>query len=66
MPLYHTFCPPNEYFHRTGYRTVELIGGWHGHILRTQIFFDVLDAMPIILALYTLNALSPAFLLRGF
>jgi len=51
-------------FLRTGYRTVELIGGWKGHIVRTQVFFDVLDASPIILALYTLNFLSPAFLLK--
>jgi uncharacterized membrane protein len=51
-------------FLRTGYRTVELIGGWHGHIIRTQVFFNVLDAMPIILALYTLNVLSPVYLLR--
>ena len=49
---------------RTIYRTIELIGGWHGHIIRTQVFFNVLDASPITLALYTLNILSPAWLLR--
>ncbi|KAF8579280.1 RTA1 like protein [Ramaria rubella] len=51
-------------FIRTFYRTVELLGGWHGRIIRTQIFFNLLDATPIVLALFTLNFLSPAFLLR--
>ncbi|KAF8587164.1 RTA1 like protein [Ramaria rubella] len=51
-------------FIRTVYRSVELLGGWHGPIIRTQIFFNLLDATPIVLALFTLNFLSPAFLLR--
>ncbi|KAF8579289.1 RTA1 like protein [Ramaria rubella] len=51
-------------FIRTFYRTVELLGGWHGHIIRTEIYFNLLDATPIVLALFTLNFLSPAFLLR--
>jgi len=52
-------------FVRTIYRTVELLGGWHGHILRTQIYFDVLDAMPIVVALFILNFLPPGLLLRS-
>ena len=64
MPLHDSLSHPLTYLYRTGYRTVELIGGWHGHIIRTQIFFNVLDAMPILLALYTLNILTPAILLQ--
>jgi len=51
-------------FIRTFYRTAELAGGWNGHIIRTQIYFNLLDATPITLALFTLNILSPAILLR--
>lgn len=51
-------------FIRTIYRSIELAGGWHGHIIRTQVFFNVLDATPIFLALFTLNVLSPSILLR--
>ena len=54
-----------DFIYRTGYRTVELLGGWHGHIIRTQIFFNILDATPVCLALYTLNVFSPSILLRA-
>jgi hypothetical protein len=50
---------------RTIYRTVELLGGWEGHILRTQIFFNVLDGMPIVVALFALNFFPPGLLLRN-
>jgi len=50
---------------RSFYRTAELADGWHGIIIRTQIYFDVFDATPIVLALFTLNLFSPAFLLRS-
>lgn len=49
---------------RTIYRTIELLGGWRGHIIRTEIFFNVLDATPIILALFILNLFNPGLLLR--
>jgi len=52
-------------FIRTIYRTVELLGGWDGHILRTQIYFNVFDATPIVLALLVLNFLPPGLLLRN-
>ncbi|KAF8516232.1 RTA1 like protein-domain-containing protein [Gautieria morchelliformis] len=51
-------------FIRTIYRTIELSGGWNGHIIRTEAFFNTLDATPIFLAMFILNFLSPAFLLR--
>ncbi|KAF8500001.1 RTA1 like protein, partial [Hysterangium stoloniferum] len=51
-------------FIRTFYRSVELSGGWNGKIIRTQVYFNVLDATPICLALFILNVLSPKFLLR--
>lgn len=48
---------------RTIYRTIELTGGWTGPIIRNQILFDCLDAIPIIVGLATLNILSPGMLL---
>ncbi|CAK5276128.1 unnamed protein product, partial [Mycena citricolor] len=50
-------------FIRSIYRTVELAGGWHGHVLRTQIYFNVLDGAMVFLAIYTLNAFHPGVLL---
>ncbi|EJD05484.1 RTA1-domain-containing protein [Fomitiporia mediterranea MF3/22] len=51
-------------FIRTVYRTIELINGFTGRIIRTQIYFNVLDGAMIILASYTLNFLHPGYLLR--
>jgi hypothetical protein len=50
---------------RSIYRTIELLGGWSGRIITTEVYFNVLDAMPITLALLTLNALHPGWLLYG-
>ncbi|KIJ38738.1 hypothetical protein M422DRAFT_210772 [Sphaerobolus stellatus SS14] len=50
-------------FIRTFYRTVELSGGWQGRIIRTQIYFNVLDATPICLALFVFNVFPPSILL---
>ncbi|KZO95042.1 RTA1 like protein [Calocera viscosa TUFC12733] len=47
------------------YRTIELIGGWSGVIITTEVYFNVFDALPITLALYTLLALHPGYLLYG-
>ncbi|KAF8506196.1 RTA1-domain-containing protein, partial [Hysterangium stoloniferum] len=49
---------------RSVYRTAELADGFKGPILRTQVYFNTLDATPIVLALLTLNAFSPTILLR--
>ncbi|KZT61022.1 RTA1 like protein [Calocera cornea HHB12733] len=45
------------------YRTVELINGWSGVIITTEIYFNLLDAMPITLALFTFIFLHPGWLL---
>ncbi|KZT61020.1 RTA1 like protein [Calocera cornea HHB12733] len=46
------------------YRTVELIGGWNGVVITTELYFNVLDALPITLALFTMIFLHPGWLLR--
>ncbi|KAG8884588.1 hypothetical protein FRB97_003885 [Tulasnella sp. 331] len=48
---------------RTIYRTIELLGGWQGAVIHNQAAFDCLDAMPVIIALVTLNVLHPGRLL---
>ncbi|KAF8991637.1 RTA1 like protein-domain-containing protein [Cyathus striatus] len=50
-------------FIRAVYRTIELSDGWHGRIISTQIYFNVLDGAMVILAMYTVNILHPGFLL---
>ncbi|KZT61016.1 RTA1-domain-containing protein [Calocera cornea HHB12733] len=50
---------------RSIYRTVELLDGWTGRIITTEVYFNVLDAMPITLAMFTMNLLHPAWLLYG-
>ncbi|KAH8108532.1 RTA1-domain-containing protein [Phellopilus nigrolimitatus] len=50
-------------FIRAVYRTIELADGWTGDVLRTQVFFDVLDGAMICIAIYTLNFFHPGFLL---
>ncbi|KZO95043.1 RTA1-like protein [Calocera viscosa TUFC12733] len=47
------------------YRTIELIGGWSGVVITTEVYFNVFDALPITLALYILIALHPGYLLYG-
>ncbi|KDQ16636.1 hypothetical protein BOTBODRAFT_236739 [Botryobasidium botryosum FD-172 SS1] len=49
---------------RAVYRTVELTGGWEGPIIGTQIYFILLDGLPIFLAMLTLNILNPGSLLN--
>ncbi|KAI0954415.1 hypothetical protein AcV7_007655 [Taiwanofungus camphoratus] len=48
---------------RSVYRTIELANGWTGRIIKTQVYFNVLDGAMITLAMYTLNVLHPGFLL---
>ncbi|KAF8990763.1 RTA1 like protein-domain-containing protein [Cyathus striatus] len=51
-------------FIRAVYRTAELINGWSGRIISTEVYFNVLDGAMVILAIYTLNLTHPGFLLR--
>ncbi|QRV76303.1 RTA1-like protein [Ceratobasidium sp. AG-Ba] len=49
---------------RSIYRTIELLDGWTGPIITNQLYFNVLDGMPIIVAIYALNLLHPGYLLN--
>jgi len=57
--IFNTTC----LFIRAVYRTIELSDGWEGRIISTQLYFNVLDAAMIILAIFTLNFCHPGFLL---
>ncbi|KIO19699.1 hypothetical protein M407DRAFT_145232 [Tulasnella calospora MUT 4182] len=50
---------------RSIYRTIELLNGWTGPIIHNQPLFNYMDALPIVLALITLNILNPGRLLFG-
>jgi hypothetical protein len=50
-------------FMRSVYRTIELNDGWNGRIITTQVYFNVLEGMPITVAMYTMNILHPGLLL---
>jgi len=51
-------------FIRAIYRTIELSGGWHGRVISTQVYFNVLDGAMVTLAIITLNLAHPGVLLR--
>ncbi|KAJ7454178.1 RTA1-domain-containing protein [Mycena latifolia] len=50
-------------FVRSIYRIIELGAGWHGRIMRTEVYFNVLDGGMIVLAIFTLNFAHPGRLL---
>ncbi|ETW87178.1 lipid-translocating exporter, partial [Heterobasidion irregulare TC 32-1] len=50
-------------FIRSIYRTVELIDGFTGKIIETQILFNLFDGAMIVLAIYALNYFHPGRLL---
>ncbi|TFK31493.1 RTA1-domain-containing protein [Crucibulum laeve] len=52
-------------FIRAIYRTAELIDGWNGVIITTQVYFNIFDGAMIVLAIYTLNFAHPGRLLAG-
>ncbi|KAH9944343.1 RTA1-domain-containing protein [Epithele typhae] len=52
-------------FIRSVYRTVELVNGFDGPIIQTQVYFNVLDGGMVVLAIYTLAILHPGWLLAG-
>ncbi|KAF9035021.1 hypothetical protein BDZ89DRAFT_1062273 [Hymenopellis radicata] len=51
-------------FIRAVYRTIELVDGWAGRIIETEVYFNVLDGAMVIVAIYTVNILHPGLLLR--
>ncbi|KAJ3526008.1 hypothetical protein NMY22_g10341 [Coprinellus aureogranulatus] len=46
-------------FIRAVYRTIELADGWTGRIISTESYFLVLDALMIVMAMFTLNFIHP-------
>ncbi|KAF8309276.1 RTA1 like protein, partial [Clavulina sp. PMI_390] len=50
-------------FIRAIYRTAELGVGWNGYIIETQVYFNVLDGMMVVLSMFTLNFFHPGWLL---
>ncbi|KIY46129.1 RTA1 like protein [Fistulina hepatica ATCC 64428] len=57
--VFSTLC----LFIRSIYRTIELSNGFAGRIIHTQLYFNILDGMMIVLAMYTLNIFHPGILL---
>ncbi|KAJ6472910.1 RTA1-like protein [Mycena vitilis] len=51
-------------FIRSVYRIVELTGGWVGRIIRTEVYFNVLDGGMVVLAIFMLNFVHPGILLH--
>ncbi|KAG6876216.1 hypothetical protein C0993_004915, partial [Termitomyces sp. T159_Od127] len=45
------------------YRVVELADGWLGRVIRTEVYFNVLDGVMITLAIYTFNIIHPGYFL---
>ncbi|KAJ7323861.1 RTA1-domain-containing protein [Mycena albidolilacea] len=50
-------------FIRSIYRIIELSTGWHGRIIETEVYFNVLDGGMVILAIFTMNFAHPGRLL---
>ncbi|KAG8748533.1 hypothetical protein FRC10_003667 [Ceratobasidium sp. 414] len=50
---------------RSIYRTIELLDGWTGPIITNQLYFNVLDGMPIVIAMFAINFFHPGYLLRA-
>ncbi|KAJ7771268.1 RTA1-like protein [Mycena maculata] len=42
-------------FIRSIYRIIELAGGWHGRVLHTEVYFNVLDGGMVVLAFLSFN-----------
>ncbi|KAJ7641551.1 RTA1-like protein [Roridomyces roridus] len=50
-------------FIRSIYRIIELAGGWHGRIIQTEVYFNVLDGGMVVLAIVVINLAHPGWLL---
>ncbi|KAI0375049.1 RTA1-domain-containing protein [Pilatotrama ljubarskyi] len=49
---------------RSVYRMIELIDGFSGKIIQTEIYFNIFDGGMVVCAIYTLNILHPGWLLE--
>lgn len=50
---------------RSVYRTIELAQGWTGYLITHEVFFIVLDAAIMVVAVAVFVPVDPALLLRG-
>ncbi|RXW14805.1 hypothetical protein EST38_g11049 [Candolleomyces aberdarensis] len=57
---FNTLC----LFIRAVYRVVELSEGWGGPIMKVELYFNVLEGMMIVLAIYIINFIHPAYFLK--
>ena len=49
---------------RSVYRTIELVDGWDGRIIKNELYFNVMDGAMIVAAMFCLNELHPGRLLK--
>lgn len=49
---------------RSIYRTIELAGGWTGHVIETERYFIALDGAPMAALVIAFNILHPGVLLN--
>ncbi|WVQ74899.1 hypothetical protein IAR50_004507 [Cryptococcus sp. DSM 104548] len=45
------------------YRSVELVQGWDGYLIEHEVYQDVLDGIPMVIALASVNVFHPGFFL---
>jgi len=50
---------------RSVYRTIELVDGWNGRIIKNELYFNTMDGAMIVASMYCLNVLHPGHLLRS-
>jgi len=48
---------------RSIYRTIELVDGWEGRIITTELYFNAMDGSMILMMMLSLNLLHPGRLL---
>ena len=49
---------------RSVYRTIELVDGWNGRIIKNELYFNIMDGAMIVAAMFCLNELHPGRLLK--
>jgi len=48
---------------RSVYRTIELVDGWNGRIIKNELYFNTMDGAMIAASMFCLNVLHPGLLL---
>ena len=48
---------------RSVYRTIELVDGWEGRIIKNELYFNVMDGAMIVASMFCLNVFHPGRLL---